>query len=205
MSRSSSPSTPASRPGAAFEVEILEHRRGTLVFRARGPGAARVFEHEAGGHRWQRVPPGEKRGRVHTSTVTVAVLPEPRPAEIALDEDSPELAWSTCRGTGSGGQKRNKTESTVLLTHRPTGLQVRCESGRCQLHNRRVALALMRARLWQRERERQARARAAARREQVGSGMRGDKRRTVRVRDGQVVDHVTGRRWALKAYLRGEW
>jgi peptide chain release factor 1 len=173
------------------------------VFRAVGARAEAVFRDEAGGHRWQRVPPNEKRERVHTSTITVAVLPEPTEVEVRIAER--DLDWSTCYGTGPGGQKRNKTESTVLLTHRPTGLQVRCETSRSQQHNRVTALVLLRARLWALERGRLDQARAAQRRDQVGSGMRGDKRRTIRCQDGTVVDHVTGRRWELRAYLRGQW
>ena len=160
------------------------------------------FSDEAGGHRWQRIPPNEKRGRVHTSTITVAVLPEPAAAEVVLPEK--DLAWSTCRGTGSGGQKRNKTESTVVLKHLPTGTQVRCETTRSQQKNRELALALLRARLWQAVCARLYEERATERKQQQGSGMRGDKRRTIRCQDGQVTDHLTGRRWELRAYLRGE-
>jgi len=194
---------PAARPGAVFEVEIVEQQRGLKVFRAVGPRAAELFQDEAGGHRWQRVPPNEKHDRVHTSTITVAVLPELSPLELRLEER--DLDWSTCRGTGAGGQKRNKTESTVLLTHRPTGIQVRCETARSQLLNRQTALAMLRARLHAIAEERQQTERAADRRRQVGSGMRGDKRRTIRCQDGTVFDHVTGQRWQLKTYLRGEW
>src|SRR4051812_41900501 len=111
------------------------------MLRVAGAKAAECFGEEAGGHRWQRIPPNEKRGRVHTSTITVAVLPEPAAAEVTLSEK--ELSWSTCRGTGSGGQKRNKTESTVVLKHLPTGMQVRCETTRSQQKNRELALALL--------------------------------------------------------------
>jgi peptide chain release factor 1 len=186
-----------------FEIELSEIRSGLMVFRAVGTRAAELFRDEPGGHRWQRVPPNDKHGRVHTSTITVAVLPEPTAAEVKIADR--DLAWSTCRGTGAGGQKRNKTESTVQLTHRPSGLQVRCETARSQLQNRVTALALLRARLWAGERARLAGERAHDRRRQVGSGMRGDKRRTIRYQDGVVTDHLTGRRWELKAYLRGEW
>jgi len=162
-----------------------------------------VFADEAGGHRWQRVPPSEKRGRVHTSTVTVAILPEPTEAQVKLDPRDLDIV--TCRGSGPGGQHRNKTESAVQVTHRPTGVQVRCESERSQDQNKKTALAMLRARLWQAEQERAERERASDRRAQVGSGMRGDKRRTIRCQDGQVNDHVTGRTWRLRDYLRGEW
>jgi peptide chain release factor 1 len=173
------------------------------VFRALGAAAEAQFRDEPGGHRWQRVPPNEKHGRVHTSTITVAVLPEPAEAQIHLDER--DLEWSMCLGTGSGGQKRNKTASTVLLTHRPSGLQVRCESSRSQHHNRATALALLRARLWARAQGRLDEERADQRRRQVGSGMRGDKRRTIRAQDDSVVDHLTGRRFSLRDYVRGNW
>ena len=193
----------AARSATVFDLEILDRRRGLIVFRAAGPKGAAAFRDEAGGHRWQRVPPSEKRGRVHTSTITVAVLPEASEVEVQIAPN--DLDWSYCLGTGPGGQARQKTASTVLLTHRPTGLQVRCETSRSQHHNRIDALALMRAKLWVRERDRQHAARAQERREQLGSGMRGDKRRTIRCQDGTVVDHVTGRRWELRAYLRGNW
>ena len=191
------------RSATVFDLEIVERRRGLIVLRAEGAPAVAAFRDEAGGHRWQRVPPNDKHGRVQTSTITVAVLPEPTEVDVRIAPG--DLDWSTCFGTGPGGQKRNKTESTVLLTHRPTGLQVRCETSRSQQHNRVAALALLRARLWAREHERVTAERAQERRDQLGSGMRGDKRRTIRVQDGTVVDHVTGRRWELRAYLRGNW
>jgi peptide chain release factor 1 len=93
---------PGARCGAVFSLEILDQRPGFVMVRARGASAAAQFADEAGGHRWQRIPPNEKRGRVHTSTITVAVLPEPSAAEIHISEK--DLSWSTCRGTGSGGQ-----------------------------------------------------------------------------------------------------
>ena len=191
------------RSATGFDLEIVDRRAGLIVFRAEGPGAGAAFRDEAGGHRWQRVPPNEKRGRVHTSTITIAVLPEPTEVEVRIAPG--DLDWSYCLGTGAGGQARQKTSSTVLLTHRPTGLQVRCETSRSQHHNRIAALALLRAKLWAREHQRVHEARAVERRDQLGSGMRGDKRRTIRCQDGTVVDHVTGRRWELRAYLRGNW
>jgi peptide chain release factor 1 len=186
-----------------FELEIVDERRGALTFRAHGPRAEAQFRDEPGGHRWQRVPPNERHGRVHTSTITVAVLPEPAEALVRIHER--DLDWSVCLGTGSGGQKRNKTATTVQVTHRPSGVHVRCETTRSQQYNRVAALAILRARLWERERTRLADARADERKRQVGSGMRGDKRRTIRAQDGTVVDHVTGKRWTLRDYARGNW
>ena len=165
-------------------------------------GAA-AFADEAGGHRWQRVPPNEKRGRVHTSTVTVAVLPVTQAALAAVKPS--DVEWTTTRGSGPGGQHRNVTESCVVATHRPTGVTVRCDSERSQHQNRRLALETLSARIHAAQEAASQRERAGERRTQVGSGMRGDKRRTIRERDGQVNDHVTGRRWSLDSYLSGRW
>jgi peptide chain release factor 1 len=197
------PSTPSARPGAGFEIEIVDQRKGVLIFRSQGAQAEACFADEPGGHRWQRVPPNDKHRRVQTSTVTVAVLAEPAEANIRIDER--DLLWTNCLGTGSGGQKRNKTASTVQLTHVPTGVQVRCETSRSLHHNRITALAILRARLWAGEQQRLDEERFRERKRQVGSGMRGDKRRTIRVQDGIVVDHILGKRWSLKQYQRGEW
>jgi peptide chain release factor 1 len=169
----------------------------------RGDGAEDAFRDESGGHRWQRVPPNERRGRVHTSTITVAVLAEPKRTELVIPPRDIEM--KTCLATGAGGQHLQKTESAVTLTHLPTGLSVRCQSERSQHQNRETALALLRARLHAAEQSKRDAARAEDRRKQVGSGMRGDKRRTIRCQDGVVVDHPTGRSWTLRTYERGEW
>jgi peptide chain release factor 1 len=173
------------------------------VLRASGKGVRETFAHEAGGHRWQRVPPNEKRDRVHTSTVTVAVLDEP--SEIELRLDPAELDISTCRASGSGGQNVQKTDSAVQIRHIPTGTIVRCETERSQSYNKTTALSILRARLHER-RLREANAqRADDRRRQIGSGQRGDKRRTIAVQRDSVVDHVTGRAWRFEDYMRGKW
>lgn len=169
--------------------------------RISGPGAAAAFEHEPGGHRYQRVPPNEKRGRVHTSTITVSVLPLQRTAEVQLRDR--DLDWQACRGSGAGGQHRNKTDSAIRLTHRPTGTAVWVESERSQHQNLRLARAILAARLQALTRERAAAARNAERRRHVGCGARGDKRRTIRLQADQVVDHHTGGRMSAKRYLRG--
>jgi len=166
-----------------------------------GKNAQHAFRHEAGGHRWQRVPPTEKRGRVHTSTVTVAVLAVPE--RRALDINPRDLEWKTCRGSGAGGQHRNTTDSAVQLTHKPSGLTVRCENERSQHQNKAAALDVLRSRLAANQADRARGARNSRRRAQVGSGMRGDKRRTIALQRDQVTDHQTGRKMRAKAYLRG--
>ncbi|MCA9491218.1 MAG: hypothetical protein KC621_14910 [Myxococcales bacterium] len=147
------------------------------------------------------MPPNEKRGRVHTSTVTVAVMREPTATEVRLDER--DLDFRTCRGSGAGGQHRNTSDTAVQLTHLPTGLRVRVESERSQLQNKASARALLGAKLLELERNRLDGDRNRDRREQVGSGMRADKRRTIALQRGQVTDHVTGRTIDARSYLRG--
>ncbi len=173
------------------------------MLRATGAGARALFAGEAGGHRWQRVPPNERRGRVQSSTITVAVLDDA--AVRALEIPAHERVWSTCRASGSGGQHLQKTDSAVQLTHLPTGISVRSEGERSQHANRNAALATLRERVTDLQRASDAAARAAERKGQVGSGMRGDKRRTVRVQDDVVIDHATGRTWRYKDYVRGNW
>lgn len=201
-SRSRRPSTRASPLGGIFSLEVVEARPGFKVLRVLGDGADVLFRDEAGGHRWQHVPNTEKGGRVHTSLITVAVLAEPTETQVVVNESDLEI--TCCRGSGAGGQHRNVTASAVQITHLPTKLQVRCESERSQWQNKQTALALLRARLWERQHEADVNGRAEERREQVGMGTRCEKRRTIRVKDGRVVDHVTGRKWRFSDYLKGE-
>jgi len=169
--------------------------------RVTGRGAVRAFCHEGGGHRFQRVPPNEKRGRVHTSTVTVAVLEQPKEHEVAIDPR--DLEESFTRGSGAGGQHRNKTDTCVLLTHKPSGIRVRVDGGRSQHVNRQTALEVLRARLKAAGSERLTEDRNNSRRRQLGSGMRGDKVRTIAVQRDSVIDHGTGKSMKAKEYMRG--
>ena len=167
-----------------------------------GRGAKTLFALEAGGHRWQRIPPTERRGRVHTSTVTVAVLDPLQRTRFALDPSEVEIKKSL--GTGPGGQHRNKTESCVTATHRPTGLAVRVDM-RSQHQSLSMALAILTAKLAEGEEQASLTARNLARRSQTGSGMRGDKIRTYREQDDRVTDHRSGRVVSLSSWLRGQW
>ena len=169
--------------------------------RVDGPGAAEAFSREAGGHRYQRVPPNEKRGRVHTSTVTVAVLEASSSQAVRIDPR--DLDETFTRGSGNGGQHRQKNDTCVVLRHVPSGLTVRVDGGRSQHLNRQTALALLRARLEAASSNRRKQARDADRRRQVGSGMRGDKRRTIALQRDTVTDHVTGKSMQAKAYMAG--
>ena len=161
-----------------------------------------LFANESGGHRWQRIPETERNGRVQTSTITVAVLPEPQAHELRIDER--DLEWKTRRGSGPGGQHRNKTESCVDLTHKPTGITVTADS-RSQHENKVAALQILRAKLLDMQKNRDTMVRNSSRKDQIGCGMRGDKRRTIRVQDNQVTDHILGRTMTYKDYAKGNW
>lgn len=202
-SKNSSPSTCGSEAGGVFSVETLEARSGFILLRVTGKGARALFAGEAGGHRWQRIPPTEKRGRVQSSTITIAVLDEEVATKIEIRPE--DLEWSTCRAPGPGGQHVQKTDSAVQLEHLPSGIRIRAHEARSQHENRATALERLRDKLATDERDRASAARASLRRDQVGSGMRGDKRRTIRAQDDSVVDHLTGRTWRLKDYVRGNW
>lgn len=168
-----------------------------------GDKAEATFANEAGGHRWQRVPPTERKGRIQTSTITVAVLPEPQAEEFKIDEK--DLEWSTTISQGKGGQSVNTTYSCVILKHKPSGETVRCQNERSQLRNKQTALRVLRSRLLAQKENAEHASESKQRKDQIGSGQRGDKRRTIRVKDGQVNDHVTGQKWSLKKYLNGDW
>jgi peptide chain release factor 1 len=181
---------------------VIDERPGIVYCRVAGASAWAWFKHEAGGHRWQRVPPTEKRGRVHSSTVTVVVLEPAKAAEVTLAAGDLEEKFT--RGTGPGGQHRNKTSTAVVLRHRPSGEVVRVDGGRSQHVNRQTALELLRSRLAAAAEGQATASRVAQRKQQAGTGMRGDKIRTVQVQGDVVVDHRRGTRMAYRLYARGQ-
>jgi peptide chain release factor 1 len=140
---------------------------------------------------------------VHTSTITVAVLPEPTEADFKLDHSDLEI--KTARGSGPGGQARNKTESCVIVTHKPSGLVVRCDSERSQTQNKSQAIALLRARLQQQITSSQHSSANSERKSQIGTGHGGDKVRTIRVQDGIVKDHRLGKKIQFAEYESGNF
>ena len=184
-----------------LDFEIIDSRSGFTAILIEGKGANKIFKNEPGGHRWQRVPPTEKRGRVHTSTVTVAVLNE-IDDNISINLDDIEYIFT--KGTGPGGQHKNKTESCVIAIHKPTKISVKIDA-RNQHKNKALATRMLIERVTQREKEIAASNRCNKRKSQVGSGMRGDKRRTYRSQNDSVIDHITHKKWKLKKWIRGAW
>jgi peptide chain release factor 1 len=158
-----------------------------IIAEIRGRGAFAKLKYESGVHRVQRVPDTEGSGRIHTSTATVAVLPEAQDVDIAINET--DLKIDTLRASGAGGQHVNKTESAVRVTHVPTGTIVMMQEDRSQHRNRAKALAVLRTRLYDLERQKQDSARAAERRGQVGTGDRSERIRTYNFPQGRVSDH----------------
>jgi peptide chain release factor 1 len=192
-----------------WKVEIVAASEGSMggykeiVAEIRGRGAFAKLKFESGVHRVQRVPDTEASGRIHTSTATVAVLPEAEDVDVAINDT--DLKIDTLRSSGAGGQHVNKTESAVRVTHIPSGIIVMMQEDRSQHRNRAKAFAVLRTRLYDLQRQKQDAARAAERRGQVGTGDRSERIRTYNYPQGRVSDHrINLTLYKLPQILEGE-
>lgn len=186
---------------SVFSLTLLKNLPGYLTFKVEGK-KAKIFKKEAGGHRWQRVPPTEKRGRVHTSSVTVAVLDSEQDNKFELHERDVEFRYY--KASGKGGQHRNKTESAVEVKHLATGVTAKSDSERSQKDNKNIAFELLEQKLQDLYSAQRKSKRADERRDQVGTGLRGDKVQTVQEQNDRVVNHISGKKISCKQYYKGK-
>ncbi len=192
-----------------WKAKILTSHRTELggireiILEISGKNSLEKLRNESGVHRVQRIPDTEKSGRIHTSTVSVAVLPKATPLDMEIKPE--DMRVDTFRASGPGGQNVNKTSSAVRITHIPSGIVVSSQEGRVQQENRELAMTILRSRLLLMKQEEELKARGDLRKQQIGSGERSEKIRTYNFPQDRVTDHRIGKNWSnIKRIMDGE-
>jgi peptide chain release factor 1 len=185
-----------------FEATLIEYYDGFVSINVVGNKAFDIFQNESGTHQWHRVPPTERGDRVHTSVISVAITMLKEFENISINER--DLEVSMTRGSGKGGQHRNKTETAVVIKHIPTGISVRSESERSQLQNKRIALQILESRINKSRQKAFDQEINQNKKKQFGSGNRAEKQRTYKVKNNIIIER-DGSRKDLRKWMKGEW
>lgn len=188
--------------GTAFELSIIDKQFGFIRLLVEGNNIKKIFQNEIGGHQWHRIPPTESKGRVHTSMVTISVIDFTEDIKFEIDEK--DLDWSTTRGSGKGGQNRNKVETVAVVKHKPSGISVRCEVERSQWKNKQLALKILQNKLKNIQEKRQRDELSSLKKEHHGSGERSDKIKTYVVKRNEIINHKTGNKSDLSDWYKGK-
>lgn len=183
-----------------FRGKVITWKSGFIQLEINGYNVKKFFLNEIGGHRWQRIPPTEKGSRVHTSTITVALVESLSNSEIKINFQDVDRKYT--RGSGNGGQNKNKVHSCVVLTHKSTGISVRID-GRDQKRNEEEAWKILKKRLQEKSDNNFYNSNKNLRRQQIGHGLRCEKRRTYRVKDNLVIDHISNKKISLTEIYNG--
>lgn len=183
-----------------FQFKTLTWKEGFIQLEIKGQQVKKFFNNEIGGHRWQRVPPTEKGSRVHTSTITIALVDSLFNSQIQINSKDVERRYT--RGSGNGGQNKNKVHSCVVLTHKPTKISVRID-GRDRGRNEKDAWKILTERIQKLSDNKFNNKYENVRKEQIGTGLRCEKRRTYRVKDNMVIDHISNKKISLTEIYRG--
>ncbi len=184
-----------------FNYKVTDTRPGFVSIWLTGKGVKSHFRNESGSHRWLRVPPTEKRGRTQTSIITVAITNPSEKVDFQLDPNDVDIQYT--RGQGNGGQHRNKVETCVIITHIPTGIQFKVQDDRSRFKNEEIAWKRLRDRLSTSAQEKFDKSESEKRYIQIGDGDRSNKKRTYRLKEDCVTDHITGKSCTFREFSKG--